>query len=269
VSTDKDDRNGLRRFRLDLEYDGTDFAGFQLQGQNNRTVQGVLEIALAKATGQTVRVHGAGRTDAGVHATGQVAHFDAVWPIPEERIVPALLGVSPRDLAVKSGCIAPGFHARFDASARVYRYTILNRFAPSALLGRFALYERDPLDVQAMQAASVHLTGHHDFGAFGLPHAPGKSTVRWVWQVKTLRVKDTIQITVRGNAFLKHMVRAFVGTLLEVGRGHIRPETVRVLRENRDREKVVIAPALGLCLVRVEYGGERYESGANEPGEVE
>lgn len=247
-------------FRLTLEYDGTDFAGFQFQGKGERTVQGVLESAIAELSGEAaVRVHGAGRTDAGVHALGQVAHFRAAWPIPPERLAPALTWALDRDLVVRRAEIAePGFHSRFSATGRVYRYVILNRPAPSALLGRFALHVPEALDVAAMRGAARHLVGVHDFASFGRPAAPGRSTVRDVSRVDVRRWKDCVLITVRGNAFLRQMVRSFVGTLLAAGRGAIAPEEVVRIRERRDRAACPpVAPAHGLCLVRVEYEGTR------------
>lgn len=254
----------MRRFRLTLEYDGTDFAGFQLQGQGERTVQGTLESAVSRlAGGAGIRVHGAGRTDAGVHALGQVAHFDADWTVPTERLARALNGLLPDDLKVRDAVEStePGFHARYSATARIYRYVVLNREAPSAMLGRFALHERDPLDVDAMRAAAAELTGTHDFASFGAPDAPGKSTVRRVDRVDVRRQRDCLLLTVEGNAFLRQMVRSFVGTLLMAGRGQLTARSVADIRESCDRGACpAVAAAKGLCLVRVRYDGVRYES---------
>jgi tRNA pseudouridine38-40 synthase len=249
-----------RVFRLTLEYDGTDFAGFQIQGKGERTVQGVLEATIARLSGEPCRVHGAGRTDAGVHASGQIAHFASRWAIPPDKLAIALNVALPRDLVVKeAGEAEAGFHARYSATGRVYRYTILNREAPSALLGRYALHVRDPLDLTAMRAAAAELTGTHDFGAFGQPDAPGKSTVRFVRNVEVRPWKDSVLITVSGNAFLRQMVRAFVGTLLMAGKGRLTADAVHGIRESRDRANCPkIAPPHGLCLVRVEYDGTRY-----------
>lgn len=249
-----------RTFRLLLEYDGTDFAGFQIQGKGERTVQGALETAIERLSRAFCRVHGAGRTDAGVHALGQVAHFTAVdWPIPPENLPAALNGVLARDLVVKAAERAePDFHARYSATARVYRYVILNRRAPSALLGRFALHVHDPLDREAMRAAARHLEGVHDFAAFGRPDAPGKSAVREVSRVDVRPWKDCLLLSVRGNAFLRQMVRSFAGTLLAVGRGALAPDDVITIRDSCDRALCPpVVPAHGLCLVRVEYGGTR------------
>ena len=252
-----------RRLRLLLEYDGTDFAGFQLQGKGERTVQGTLEAAIARLSGESVRIHGAGRTDAGVHAFGQVAHFDTTWLIPRERVALALNGALPRDLVVKAASEAePEFHARFSATARVYRYVVLNRVAPSALLGRYALHVRESLDVVAMREAARKLVGTYDFAAFGQPDTPGKSTVRQVSHVIVRPWKDVLLITVRGNAFLRQQVRSFVGTLLAAGLGKLSANDVRRIRESRDRaECPPVAPAQGLCLVRVEYSGVRPQLG--------
>lgn len=252
-----------RRFRLLLEYDGTDFAGFQLQGKGERTVQGTLESALARLTGEEIRVHGAGRTDAGVHASGQVAHFESAWSIPVERMALALNGALPRDLVVKTAVTAPEtFHARYSALARVYRYVILNRPAPSALLGRYAAHVREPLDSAAMREAAAELVGTYDFATFGQPDAPGKSTVRRVDSVIVRPWKDCVLVTVRGNAFLRQMVRAFIGTLFYVGQGKLDGAGVRAIRESRDRSACPpVAPASGLCLVRVEYDETNYVRG--------
>lgn len=222
----------------------------------------MLEAAIRKLSGETVRVHCAGRTDAGVHALGQIVHFDTDWQIPVSALSRAMTGVLPPDLAIKDAGVAePGFHSRFSATARVYRYVILNRQAPSALLGRYALHFRDPLDLDAMRAAASLLEGSHDFATFGKPAKPGECTVRRITQVRVRPFKDCVLITVRGNAFLRHMVRAFAGTLIDAGRGAITPADVERIRESRDRALCpTVAPPQGLCLVRVEYDGTRVRS---------
>ena len=250
---------GGRILRLTVEYDGTDFAGFQLQGKGERTVQGALETAITRATGETVRVHGAGRTDAGVHATGQVVHFETGWVVPPAKAAIALREFLPRDVAVRESREAePGFHARFSATGRRYRYAILNRTQPSALLGRFALHRADRLDVDVMGAVAAELTGVHDWATFGVAAERGQSTVRHVWLVDVRRWRGCVFITVEGNAFLRQMVRAFVGTLLLAGQGRLTPEGARRLREARERRVCPkIAPPHGLCLLRVRYDGTR------------
>jgi tRNA pseudouridine38-40 synthase len=230
-------------------------------------VQGTLEAAIQRLSGEFSRVHGAGRTDAGVHALGQVAHFETGWAVPTDKVAMALNGALPPDLVVRDGREAePGFHARYSATARVYRYVVLNRSAPSALLARFALHVREPLDMAAMRAAAAELVGTRDFAAFGQPDAPGKSTVREVQTVNLRPYRDCVFITVRGNAFLRQMVRSFVGTLLLAGRGGLTACEVRAIRESGDRARCPsVAPAHGLCLVRVEYSGtrQRFEQGTN------
>jgi len=222
-------------------------------------VQGTLEGAIQRLSGEFSRVHGAGRTDAGVHALGQVAHYETAWPVPADKVAIALNGALPADLVVRRGSEAePDFHARYSATARVYRYVVLNRAAPSALLGRFALHVRESLDVAAMRAAAAELVGMHDFAAFGQPDAPGKSTVREVYSVGVRTYRDCVFITVRGNAFLRQMVRSFVGTLLLAGQGKVTAGEVRAIRESTERARCPnVAPAHGLCLVRVEYSGNR------------
>jgi len=254
-STDKP----MRRFRLILEYDGTDYAGFQLQGKGERTIQGSLEEAIERLSGAFSRTHGAGRTDAGVHASGQVVHFDTEWPIPAENVASALNGALPRDIAVKAVRETNlSFHARYSALNRTYRYVILNRSVPSALLGRFALHIRNPLDLSAMRAVANELIGTHDFAAFGQPDTPGKSTVRRIESVAVRPYRDCVLITVCGNAFLRSMVRSFVGVLIPAGAGKLGPADVRRIRESGDRAQCPsIAPAHGLCLVRVKYGEGR------------
>ena len=222
-------------------------------------MQGVLEEAICLLSGAPSRVHGAGRTDAGVHALGQIAHFETGWGIPADRLVIALNGALPDDLVVRRADVAaPGFHARFSATSRTYRYVILNRRIPSALLGRFAHHVREPLDIDGIRAAAVELTGSRDFATFGRPTAPGKSTVRFVERIDVRRWKDCVLITVRGNAFLRQQVRGFVGTLQLVGQGKLAPREVAAIRDSRDRTICpAIAPAKGLCLVRVDYSGRR------------
>lgn len=250
------------RVRLLLEYDGTDFAGFQAQGQGERTVQGELEAALTRITGaEKLRVHGAGRTDAGVHALGQVAHFDVDWKISEDKIAGALNANLPRDISVRKAEQAEQeFHARYSATSRTYRYAILNRRQPSALLTRYVWHVAKPLEPTAMQEAGRMLCGVHDFATFGQPDMPGKSTERFVERITVcpLRNEACLLITVKGNAFLRQMVRSLVGTLVQVGQGRLSVEAVRELLEAKDRQVCPpIAPARGLCLVRVGYDGQR------------
>jgi len=247
------------RLRLGVEYDGTDFAGFQSQGEHLRTVQRELERALERVVHHPVRIHGAGRTDAGVHALGQVVHADVAWRAPTDAVPAALNCHLKPDLRVTAAQVAEdGFHARYSATGRTYRYTVLNRAAPSALLGRFVWHRAAPLDIEAMRIGAEYLVGLHDFAAFGRPDASGKSTVRQVRRCAIRRWRGCVLVTIEGNAFLRQMVRSIVGTLVEVGQGRLAPETVQAIRESGDRGQCPpIAPAQGLCLVQVRYDGQR------------
>ncbi len=234
-----------------IEYDGTEFEGFQLQ-RNRRTVQGELEHALHKITGEPSRVIGAGRTDTGVHATGQGAHFDTPWKQSTEVLQRALNAVLPNDIAIRSLVRVPkNFSARHDAKSRAYRYTILNQPIRSPLAERYALLVPDPLDVDAMDVAAQCLIGRHDFCAFGTP-SRGDNTVRQVHRAQVERHGERVQIEVEANAFLYRMVRRIVGTLLLVGRGALNVEGFRdvMARKRRAGESV---PPQGLCLIAVKY----------------
>ena len=273
--------------KLSIQYDGTDFSGSQLQ-PNGRTVQGELEAALERLAGSPVRVALAGRTDAGVHAWRQVAGLD----FPEkpgldspEAIMTALNGVLPHDVAVTGAEIAPeGFHPRFSAKRRAYRYLLWHSPWPSPLLGRYSLYVRGRLDTEAMSRAAALFEGEHDFAAFagsgmGVPgdeREGGPSTVRTVYEARMHRLDpgancwawDAPQpsdapaedegslwaIDLVANAFLPQMIRTIVGTLLEVGRGKRTVESISELIESRDRRLAgETARPHGLCLLWVEY----------------
>lgn len=238
-----------------MEYDGTDFCGFQKQ-PSVRTVQGELEQALGGLFRQPVpKVVAAGRTDAGVHATGQVVSFEARGAFPTDRICPALNSFLPADVRAKSAEEVPAsFHARYSAKARTYVYVTLNRAAPSALLARYAWHVSSPLDVGAMRAGAGELIGTQDFASFGMPERSGGSTVRQVFDLEVWQRKDAVFFKIRANAFLRGMARAVVGTLVEVGQGRRRPEEIARILSACDRQAAgVSAPPRGLYLTRVEY----------------
>jgi tRNA pseudouridine38-40 synthase len=245
----------VRFFKATIEYDGTDFAGFQWQNEV-RTVQGTLEAALQERTEQIVRITGAGRTDAGVHALGQVVSFQAETRIPIEKMALALNSVLPSDLTVRAvEEVDERFNARFSASARTYVYLILNRRTPSALWGRYSAFYPEPLDVERMREAARLLIGEHDFAAFNNEREPGKATYREVTHCQLRRVQNFVMVRIRANAFLRGMVRSIVGTLTEVGKGKRSPQTISELLHSGDRREAgPSAPPQGLCLIRVEYG---------------
>lgn len=247
------------RYRATVEYDGTDFQGFQVQARG-RTVQGELEKAVERVVQTQVRILGAGRTDAGVHAIGQVVVFDAAWRHTTHELQRALNAVLPRDIAISNlATTHPTFHPRFDAKCRRYRYTILNQSIRSPLWARNTHHVPEPIDVEAMREASQRLVGSYDFSAFGKP-TRGENTVRRVmqseWFVEYPKgVEGRLVIfEITANAFLYRMVRKVVGTLLRVGRGELTPGEVAALLEARDRAAAgPPVPACGLCLVKVEY----------------
>jgi tRNA pseudouridine38-40 synthase len=243
------------RFRATLEYDGLDFAGWQRQ-PGRRSVQGTLEEALAALVNEPVAVIGAGRTDAHVHATGQVAHFDietAHWA--PEALQAALNAWLPRDMAVQALAVAPvGFHARYSALSRTYAYTVCVRPVRSPLLRRTSWHVRGPLELERMAAAAAMLVGSHDFGAFGRPMTPGGPTVRCLDYCEVQAQDERLVIEVRANAFLRHQVRRMVGLLVDVGRGRFDLADVeRLLRREAGGPRPRRAPAQGLVLVVVAY----------------
>jgi len=236
-----------------VEYDGTDYQGFQIQAQGP-TVQGEIEKALARLTGQEVRIKAAGRTDAGVHALGQVVAFRVEWKHSLEDLHRGLNALLPKDIAVKElTLVSEDFHPRFSAVSREYRYTILNTLWRSPLRGRYAYHFAEPLDVEAMNEAASHLIGQHDFASFGMP-PQGENTVRRVYKAEWRREGDFLYFDIVADAFLRRMVRLVVGTLLRVGTGKLSPQGFKAILEARDINLSGPAvPPQGLCLVRVNY----------------
>jgi tRNA pseudouridine38-40 synthase len=248
------DDAGLRTLRLVIEYDGTDFSGWQRQlGQ--RTVQACLEEALLAMTGESVRVTGAGRTDAGVHAEGQVASVKVRAGIPAGGFLRGLNTHLPPDMVVRElSDVEPSFDARRSARGKTYRYLIWNHLVRSPLRGREAWHFRAPLDAHAMREAALAFVGEHDFSAFRASDCERKSTVRLMRSFHVDRQGALITCEVDGTAFLKNMVRIMIGTLVAAGQGELDGPGVRRLLAGGDRTKSgVTAPAHGLTLVRVHY----------------
>ncbi len=245
----------MRYFKATIEYDGTDFAGFQWQ-TGQRTVQETLENALRKRTDQEVRITGAGRTDAGVHALGQVVSFACETNIPLTRMALALNGVLPPDLSVREVQeTEETFSARFSASSRLYAYFILNRPTPSALFRRYSAFCPMPLDVQAMHAAAQSLLGERDFAAFANDLHDDRVTKRDMMRCSVGKSRQFVIVRVEANAFLRGMVRNLVGTLMEVGLGKRPADSLEALLESRDRRQAgATAPPQGLCLLKARYG---------------
>jgi len=243
------------RLRAVVAYDGTLYHGFQRQSlEREPTIQGELGRALEKISGRSTTVLGSGRTDSGVHARGQVIAFEVEWRHSPDDLQRAINAVLASDIAVLDVSIADAdFHPRYQARSREYRYTIYNSRSRHPLHRLYALHVADPLDADAMRAASRCLIGEHDFAAFGQPTA-GDSTVRLMHRVEIGGERPWIEIDLEANGFLYRMVRSLVGTLIEVGRGRMPIERVAQILESRDRAQApATAPAHGLCLMRVNY----------------
>jgi tRNA pseudouridine38-40 synthase len=243
-------------FRLVLEYDGTDFAGWQVQAGEQRTVQGCLQAALSRVTGQSPRVTGSGRTDAGVHARGQVASVALETRLDAGALLRALNGVLPADVAVVEAAEAPaGFDARRDACSKLYVYSIWNAPHPSPLRARTHCWVPSALDLDAMAVAARAFSGRHDFSSFQAAGSDVKTTVRTISRLEVKgESRGDIAIEVVGDGFLRHMVRNLAGTLIEVGRGRRAPDSMAAVLAARDRRRAgPTAPARGLALIRVGY----------------
>ncbi len=248
--------SSTRRLALGVEYDGSAFCGWQAQS-GLRCVESELAAAIARVADHPVELVCGGRTDSGVHAAGQVVHFDT----PARRRLQAWVlgvnsGLDPRISVSWAAPVAGHFHARFSATARCYRYSILNRMARSALAAGRHAWIPYPLDTAVMQQAADRLVGEHDFSAFRAAECQSRSTVRRVDALVVHREGDVVRIDVRANAFLHHMVRNIAGLLIAVGRGARVPGDVdRILASRDRRQNSATAPAEGLCLMSVVYPG--------------
>ena len=244
------------QLRLTVEYEGTAYQGWQVQ-PGGATVQEVLERALATALREPVRVRGAGRTDAGVHACGQVAAVRVRHVPPDlERLRRSLNALTPDDVAVRDiAVVDDAFDPRRHARSRVYEYRIWNAPAPSPFWRRHAWHVPLPLDVAAMEEAVAALAGEHDFAAFrGADAGPQRSTVRRVLETAVRADGPLLVYRIEATGFLKHMVRNIVGTMVEVGRGERSPSSMRDILASRDRTRAgPTAPPHGLLLVAVRY----------------
>ncbi|HWI35865.1 MAG TPA: tRNA pseudouridine(38-40) synthase TruA [Burkholderiales bacterium] len=244
----------MPRIAIGLEYDGSRFLGWQTQ-PGGGAVQDALEAGLAAIAGEEIAVNAAGRTDRGVHARMQVAHFDTTAQRPQAAWVRGVNAFLPESMAVLwARPVDAEFHARFSALSRTYRYRLLNRPVRAALEARYAGWFYAPLDVDAMRAAARALIGEHDFSAFRAAECQAKTPVRTLHSITIDRQQDEIHFVIRANAFLQHMVRNIVGSLVYVGNGRQRPQWIGELLAMRDRTKA--APTFmpeGLYLERIEY----------------
>jgi len=243
------------KFKLVIEYDGTAYHGWQRQA-TDRSIQGEIENVLAVMTRREISLAASGRTDAGVHALGQVAHFACKTTLTPVEFLRGLNSLLPSDIVIRScEAVAAEFHARYDARRKTYQYRILNRPVPSAVDHRFVWHLRRELDLESMQAAAAHVAGQHDFKAFEGAGSPRSSTVRTIFRVElTRKDNDYLIFEIEGDGFLRYMVRNIVGTLVEVGRAKLTPAEFGNILESKDRELAgATAPPQGLFLLRVEY----------------
>lgn len=251
----------MRNIRLELEYDGTAYCGWQTQGhrrvarQRKPSIQETLERALARVLGEKIKVFASGRTDAGVHALMQVANFRTDSVIPLEGLRCALNSLLPPDIVVaRAKEERPGFHSRFSARSKVYRYTILNRRFPSALLRNTAYFCPYPLDVPLMRREAKALVGRHDFRSFEASGKKGRSSVRRIKRLAISRRGDLLHIDIEADGFLHSMARSICGTLIDIGRGRLAAGSMKKILMARSRAAAgPTAPARGLCLMRVKY----------------
>ena len=244
----------MKRILLTVEYDGTNYAGWQRQ-INGFAVQQVLEEALQKATKERIVVTGASRTDAGVHALGQAVHFDTESRIPPEKYPFVLNTMLPRDVRVHAGREVPeGFHARFMTCGKRYTYRIVNSRHASAIRRNTHVHVPLPLDLAPMQEAAKQLLGTHDYAAFQAAGGTAKTTVRTITKADLVQMGDEIILTVEGDAFLYNMVRIIAGTLIEIGLGRRTVNAFSEAYETLDRLSLgVTAPPQGLELTKVYY----------------
>ena len=246
----------MPRYKLTLEYDGAPFVGWQFQ-ENGPSVQGALEKAAYKLSGEKVTAHAAGRTDAGVHAYGMVAHIDLHKEFPEDKVRDGLSQhLKPSPVVVLGAVrVDETFHARFSCVGRAYEYRIINRRARLTIDAGRAWRIGQPLDATAMDKAAQALVGNHDFTTFRAAACQARSPVKTLNEISVMRAGDEIFMRCAARSFLHNQVRSSAGTLVEVGRGKWRPEDVKAALEAKNRARCApVAPAEGLYFVRAEYG---------------
>lgn len=244
----------MKRVKLVVAYDGTNYQGWQVQ-KNGETIESALNRALCDLTGEEIHVSGASRTDAGVHAMGNVAVFDTSVRMPGEKFVYALNQRLPEDIRVQHSCeVSMDFHPRYQETVKTYEYRILNREFPLPAHRFNSYFTYRPLDEKRMQQAADYLVGEHDFRSFCAAGAQVKTTVRTIYRVNVRRDGEVITIRITGNGFLYNMVRIIAGTLMKIGQGDWEPEDMSEILAAKDRLKAgPTAPAKGLTLMEISY----------------
>lgn len=243
----------MRNIRLTLQYEGTRYQGWQRQTSTDNTIQGKLETLLTRMCGEPIEIHGSGRTDAGVHACGQVANFHTNCELSTEEMLDYINRYLPEDIAVVAlSEAAPRFHSRLNACGKHYEYRVINSSVPHVFHRRYALEVPEKLDIPAMEQAAGYLCGEHDFKSFTSAKKGKKSTERRIDEILIIREGDILTFSFKGSGFLHHMIRILMGTLLQVGKGELSPESIPVIIEARNREMAgPLVPAKGLTLVEV------------------
>ena len=244
----------MRNLRLDICYDGSRYKGWQRLPGKDDTIQGKLEATLSRILGEPIEISGSGRTDAGVHARGQVANFHCESTMPAGEILENLRRYLPEDIGIYS-CrdVSPRFHARLNAKEKTYLYRIWNSEQPCVFDRRYVTLMPEEWNLQAMEQAARALCGEHDFSAFCGNAKMKKSTVRYIRSIEICTRGPEVQLRFTGNGFLHNMVRILVGTLVEVGRGQRSPESIPELFGEKRAQAGFLAPAKGLCLEEVQY----------------
>ena len=244
----------MRNIRLDICYEGTRYRGWQRLSTTDNTIQAKLEQALSRILNEPVEVSASGRTDAGVHAKGQVVSFHCQSTIPCDEILMQLRRYLPEDIGIYS-CknVSPRFHARLNAKTKTYEYRVWNSDKPCVFQRKFVHIDPREVDLEAMRQGAEYFLGEHNFAAFCANSRTKKSTVRYIHSFDITRSSDELVFTVTGNGFLHHMVRIMVGTLLEVGREERTPDSILNLFDGKRANAGELAPACGLCLMEVTY----------------
>ena len=244
----------MRNLRLDICYDGTRYRGWQRLKDVDNTIQGKLEQTLSRILGEEIEIHGSGRTDAGAHALGQVANFHCSSGLSCQEILQQLRRYLPEDIGIYSFReVSERFHARLNAKTKTYRYRIWTGEMPCVFERKYVWVNAESLDVERMRKAAELFLGEHDFSAFCANKKMKKSTLRRVDRIEIRQIGPELQLDFTGNGFLYNMVRIMVGTLVEVGRGERKAESIPALFGARREAAGFLVPASGLCLMEVDY----------------
>lgn len=247
----------MRNLKLKIEYDGSNYCGWQVQSRRNnkKSIQETLEKKLCKILQEKIRLVVSGRTDAGVHAKAQVANFNTNSKISLDKLQRALNGLLPQDIAI-TGVeeVSSDFHSRFSAKSKIYRYVIVNRNYPSVFIREQAYFYSYPLNISRMKAEAGILLGKHDFKCFQAADKKDRSSLRTIKKLKITKANDLIHIDIEADGFLYNMVRNIAGTLIEIGRGRFPKGYMKKLLVSRNRKLAgPTVPACGLCLLKVRY----------------